>query len=77
MAKNKRKPSNRGKKANLKSLHCSSAVRRRTSKVNEWTKWIVALTGFIKSITKGLVVVKSAYDQIKPWVKFIWEWVLN
>jgi hypothetical protein len=77
MAKNKKKPSNRGTKANRKSLHCSSAVSKRTSKVKEWTKWILALTGFIKSITKGLVVVKSAYDQIKPWIKFIWEWVLN
>lgn len=77
MAKKRKKPSNRGKKANQKSLHCSSAVSKKTSKVKEWTKWIVALTGFIKSITKGLVVVKSAYDQIKPWIKLAWEWVIN
>lgn len=77
MKKRRKKPSNRGKKANPKSLHCSSAVSKRTSTVKEWTKWIVALTGFIKSITKGLVVVKSAYDQIKPWVKLIRECILD
>ena len=77
MKKRCKKPSNRGTKANQKSLHCSSAVSKRTSKMKEWTKLIVALTGFIKSITKGLVVVKSAYNLIKPLIKLAWEWVLD
>lgn len=77
MKKFKKKPSNRGKKANPKSLHCSSAVSKRTFKVKEWTKWIVATTSLVKSISKGLVVAKSAYDQFKPYLKLVWEWIFG
>lgn len=76
MKKNK-KPSKRGKKANQKSLHCSSAVSKRTFKVKEWTRWIVATTSFVKSVSKGLVVAKAAYDQFKPYFKLVWEWILG
>lgn len=76
MKKNK-KPSKRGKKANQKSLHCSSAVSKRTFKVKEWTKWIVATTSLVKSIFKGLVVAKAAYDQFKPYLKLFWEWIFG
>lgn len=76
MKKNK-KPSKRGKKANQKSLHCSSAVSKRTFKVKEWTRWIVATTSFVKSVSKGLVVAKAAYDQAKPYLKFVWEWIFG
>lgn len=76
MKKNK-KPSNRGKKANQKSLHCSSAISKRTFKVKEWTKWIMAITSLVKSISKSLVVAKSAYDQAKPYLKLVWEWIVS
>lgn len=76
MKKNK-KPSKRGNKANQKSLHCSSAVSKRTFKIKEWTKWIVATTSFVKSVSKGLVVAKSAYDQFKPYLKLVWEWIFG
>ena len=76
MKKNK-KPSKRGKKANQKSLHCSSAVSKITFKVKEWTRWIVATTSFVKSVSKGLVVVKAAYDQFKPYFKLVWEWIFG
>lgn len=77
MKKFKKKPSKRGKKANQKSLHCSSAISKRTTKVKEWTKWIMAITSLVKSISKSLVVAKSAYDQAKPYLKFVWEWILG
>lgn len=76
MKKNK-KPSKRGKKTNQKSLHCSSAISKRTFKVKEWTKWIVATTSFVKSVSKGLVVVKATYDQFKPYLKLVWEWIFG
>lgn len=76
MRKNK-KPSKRGTKANQKSLHCSSAVSKRTFKVKEWTKWIVTITSLVKSISKGLVVAKSVYDQFKPYLKLVWEWIFG
>lgn len=76
MKKNK-KPSKRGKKANQKSLHCSSAISKRTTKVKEWAKWIMAITSLVKSISKSLVVAKSAYDQAKPYLKLIWEWIVS
>ena len=77
MKKFKKKPSNRGKKANQKSLHCSSAISKRTSKVKEWTEWIAATTSLVKSISKGLVVAKSTYDQFKPYLKLFWEWIFS
>lgn len=77
MKKIKKKPSKRGKKANQKSLHCSSAISKRTTKVKEWTKWIMAITSLVKSISKSLVVAKSAYDQAKPYLKFVWEWIFG
>ncbi|MDE6191427.1 MAG: hypothetical protein K2G47_07360 [Muribaculum sp.] len=77
MKKIKKKPSKRGKKANQKSLHCSSAISKRTTKVKEWTKWIMAITSLVKTISKSLVVAKSAYDQAKPYLKFVWEWIFG
>lgn len=77
MKKIKKKPSKREKKANQKSLHCSSAISKRTFKVKEWTKWIVATTSLVKSISKGLVVAKAAYDQFKPFLKSVWEWIFG
>lgn len=76
MKKNK-KSSKRGKKANQKSLHCSSAISKRTFMVKEWTRWIVATTSFVKSVSKGLVVAKAAYDQFKPYLKLVWEWIFG
>ncbi len=77
MNKKQKRPSNRGMKAKQKSLHCSSAVSKRTSNVKDWTKRITTATALVKSITKCLVVAKSAYDQIKPWLKPVWEWLFG
>ncbi|WP_286438460.1 hypothetical protein [Bacteroides acidifaciens] len=75
--KKKKRPSNRGKKAKQKSLHCPSAISKKTFKVKELTKLIVATTSLVKSISKGLVVAKSAYDQFKPYLKLVWEWIFG
>lgn len=77
MKKIKKKPSNRGRKVNQKSLHCSSAISKRTSKVKEWTKWIEAITSLVKSIFKGIIVAKSAYDHTKPYLKLVWELIFG
>lgn len=75
--KKKKRPSNRGNKAKQKSLHCPSAISKKTFKVKELTKLIVATTSLVKSISKGLVVAKSAYDQFKPYLKLVWEWIFG
>lgn len=64
-------------KAKQKSLHCSSAISKKTNMVKDWTKLIVAITTLIKTIGKGYDVVKSIFDHVKPWLKLIWELVFS
>lgn len=48
MAKKKKKPSKRGKKAYKISLHCSPMIVTQEKKIKKLAKWIKAIAEFIK-----------------------------
>lgn len=72
--KNKKKPSKRGMKAQQKSLHCSSAINRRISKIKSMTKFIDSTVSFGKSAIKAFAWLKAVYEIAKPYVKAMMEW---
>lgn len=75
MKKKKKKPSKRGMKANSKSLHCSSAINQRTSKVKSVAKLLEAVVSVGKNLYKIFAMAKTTYDFVKPYAIMLWEWL--
>ena len=58
MAKKKKKPSKRGKKANKVSLHCSPMIVTKERRIRKWTKWIKAIVEFAKALIQLSSAIK-------------------
>ncbi len=58
MAKKKKKPSKRGKKAYKISLHCSPMIVTQEKKIKKIAKWIKAIAEFIKALIQLSNVMK-------------------
>lgn len=73
MKHKRKKPSKRGMKAQQKSLHCSSAISHRTSKVKSAAKFLEAVVSVCKNLYKIFAMSRTAFDFIKPYAKMLWE----
>lgn len=67
---NKKKPSKRGMKAKDKSLHCSSTIKTKKSKINRLTKWVDDVSALLKSL-------HNLCSNLKPIIsmcKILYDW---
>lgn len=68
--KNEKKPSKRGMKAKDKSLHCSSTIKTKKSKINRLTKWVDDVSALLKSL-------HNLCSNLKPIIsmcKILFDW---
>ena len=64
MAKKKKKPSKRGKKAYKISLHCSPMIVTQEKKIKKLAKWIKAIAEFIKALIQLSNVMTVSYTHL-------------
>lgn len=62
MAKKKKKPSKRGKKAYKISLHCSPMIVTQEKKIKKLAKWIKAIAEFIKALIQSRYLLLVDYQ---------------
>lgn len=68
MAKKKKKPSKRGKKAYKISLHCSPMIVTQEKKIKKLAKWIKAIAEFIKALIQLSNVMKPLIEWCKSFL---------
>ena len=70
MAKKKKKPSKRGKKANKVSLHCSPMIVTQEKKIKKWTKWIKAIVILLKALIQLSITMRPLIEWCKSFFVF-------
>lgn len=68
MAKKKKKPSKRGKKANKVSLHCSPMIVTQEKKIKKWTKWIKAIVILLKALIQLSITMRPLIEWCKSFL---------
>ena len=71
MAKKKKKPSKRGKKAYKISLHCSPMIVTQEKKIKKLAKWIKAIAEFIKALIQLSNVMKPLIEWCKSFFELL------
>lgn len=71
MAKKKKKPSKRGKKAYKISLHCSPMIVTQEKKIKKLAKWIKAIAEFITALIQLSNVMKPLIEWCKSFFELL------